>query len=81
MQRSVSWESLPGSFVVWVLALYLNVLVLIEQLFATVLLLNAMAPTQSEAPFNVAQLRGLMLFITLGILVAKSSRSRQLSIT
>lgn len=40
-----------------------------------------MAPTQSEAPFNVAQLGGLMLFITLGILVAKSSRSGQLSIT
>jgi hypothetical protein len=64
-----------------VLALYLNVFVLTAQFFAKLPLLKAMAPTQSEAPFNVAQLGGLMLFITLGILVAKSSRSRQLSIT
>src|SRR5215212_5845801 len=38
------------------LALYLNVFVLIVQLFQKVPALKALAPTQSEAPFAVAQL-------------------------
>jgi hypothetical protein len=58
-------------------ALYLNVFVLIAQLFAKVPVLKAMAPTQSEAPFKVTQLGVLVLFITLGVLVVKSSRNRQ----
>ena len=62
-------------------ALYLNVFVLIAQLFAKVPLLKAMPPTQSEAPFNLAQVAVLILFITLALLVAKSSRSRQLRTT
>jgi hypothetical protein len=52
------------------LALYLNVFVLIVQLFQNVPALKAMAPTQSEPPFLVAQLAALILFVVLGILAA-----------
>jgi hypothetical protein len=38
------------------IALYLNVFVLVVQLFQKVPALKAMAPTQSEPPFQVAQL-------------------------
>jgi hypothetical protein len=50
------------------LALYLNVFVLIVQLFQKVPALKALAPTQSEPPFLVAQLVALVLFIVLTIL-------------
>ena len=52
------------------LALYLNVFVLIVQLFQNVPALKALAPTQSEPPFLVAQLAALILFVVLGILAA-----------
>src|SRR5271169_296453 len=39
-----------------VIALYLNVFVLIAQLFMKVPALHAMAPTQSEPPFLIAQI-------------------------
>jgi hypothetical protein len=51
-------------------ALYLNVFVLIVQLFQNVTALKALAPTQSEPPFLVAQLLALILFVVLGILAA-----------
>jgi hypothetical protein len=54
-----------------VLALYLNVFVLIAQLFQKVPALKAIAPTQSEAPFLVAQLVVMALFVALGILAVK----------
>jgi len=50
-----------------VLALYLNVFVLVVQLFQKVPALHALAPTQSEAPFAVAQLIVLIVFVALGI--------------
>ncbi len=50
-----------------VIALYLNVFVLIAQLFQKVPALKAMAPTQSEPPFLVAQLGCMALFVVLGI--------------
>jgi hypothetical protein len=50
-----------------VLALYLNFFVLIVQLFLKVPALNALAPTQSEPPFLIAQLVALLLFLGLGI--------------
>jgi hypothetical protein len=53
------------------IALYLNVFVLIVQSFMKVPALKAMAPTQSEPPFLVAQLVVLALFIVLGIFAAK----------
>ena len=49
------------------IALYLNVFVLVVQSFEKVLALRAMAPTQSEPPFLVAQLVVLALFIVLTI--------------
>ena len=52
------------------LALYLNVFVLIVQSFQNVPTLKALAPTQSEPPFLVAQLLALILFVVLGILAA-----------
>ena len=50
-----------------VVALYLNVFVLIAQLFQKVSQLKALAPTQSEPPFAVTQLGVLVLFVLLGI--------------
>ena len=52
------------------LALYLNVFVLVVQLFQNVAALKVMAPTQTESPFLVAQLLTLILFVVLGILAA-----------
>ena len=51
-------------------ALYLNVFVLIVQLFQKVPALKALAPTQSEPPFLVTQLFVLALFIVLTIVAA-----------
>jgi hypothetical protein len=53
-----------------VTALYLNVFVLIVQLFEKVPGLKALAPTQSEPPFQVTQLIVLVLFAALAILAA-----------
>jgi len=50
-----------------VIALYLNVFVLIAQLFMKVPALKAMAPTGSEPPFLVAQLVCMALFVVLGL--------------
>jgi len=50
-----------------VIALYLNVFVLIVQLFEKVPALRAIAPTQSEPPFQVTQLVALLLFAGLAI--------------
>ena len=49
-----------------VAALYLNVFVLVVQLFRRVPALQALAPTQSEPPFGIAQLVVLALFVGLG---------------
>jgi hypothetical protein len=53
-----------------VVALYLNAFVLIVQMFRKVPALKAMAPTQSEAPFKIAQLVILALFVVLAILAS-----------
>jgi hypothetical protein len=57
-----------------VLALYLNVFVLVVQLFRRVPALSNLAPTQSEPPFQVVQLIVLLLFIWLGIRAVKRFR-------
>jgi hypothetical protein len=54
-----------------VLALYLNVFVLVAQAFMKVPALKALAPTQSEPPFLVAQLVVMALFLVLGIFAVK----------
>ena len=48
-------------------ALYFNVFVLIVQSFVKVAALNALAPTQSEPPFMMAQGAGLVIFVLIGI--------------
>jgi hypothetical protein len=50
-----------------VIALYLNFFILIVQAFLKVPALKAMAPTQSEPPFVVAQLVALVMFVVFGI--------------
>ncbi len=57
------------------IALYFNVFVLIVQLFEKVPSLKAIAPTQSEPPFQVAQLAALLLFTALTIRAAIKFRS------
>jgi hypothetical protein len=52
------------------IALYLNVFVLIVQLFQKVPALKALAPTQSEPPFLVSQLVAFALFVVLTIFAA-----------
>jgi hypothetical protein len=56
-------------------ALYLNVFVLVVQLFRRVPALTALAPTQSEPPFAVVQLLVLALFVTLTAAAAIRFRS------
>ena len=51
-------------------ALYLNFFVLIVQSFQKIPALKALAPTQSEPPFLVAQVLALLLFVVLTILAA-----------
>lgn len=55
-------------------ALYLNVFVLVVQLFVRVPALNALAPTQSEPPFAIAQLLVLVGFVALGIAAVRRFR-------
>jgi hypothetical protein len=56
------------------IALYLNVFILIVQLFEKVPALRAMAPTKSEPPFKITQLVVLVLFAVLTIAAAKKFR-------
>lgn len=56
------------------LALYLNVFVLVVQSFMKIPALKALAPTQSEPPFAIAQGFVLLLFIVLGTLAVKKFR-------
>ena len=50
-----------------VIALYLNCFVLVVQSFQKIAFLHALAPTQKEPPFALAQGALLILFIGLGI--------------
>jgi hypothetical protein len=54
-----------------VISLYLNVFVLIAQLFMKVPALKALAPTQAEPPFLVTQVVVMVVFIVLGFLAGK----------
>jgi len=56
------------------LALYLNTFVLVVQSFGKAPALKALAPTQSEPPFLIAQLAVLALFIVLTVLSVKRFR-------
>ena len=54
-----------------VLALYFNVFVLVVQSFMKVPALKAMAPTQTEPPFVVAQVTVLLIFLGLGFFAVR----------
>jgi hypothetical protein len=57
-----------GTYVITsALALYFNFFVFVVQSFEKVPALKALAPTQTEAPFKIAQLVTLVLFIALTI--------------
>ena len=60
------------------LALYLNVFVLVVQLFRRVPALKAAAPTQSEPPFVAAQVAVLIVFTLLTVFAARKFRARSL---
>jgi hypothetical protein len=62
------------------LALYFNVFVLVFQLFLKVPSLKALAPTQSEPPFAIAQGTVLVLFIVLGTIAVKKFRVEALPV-
>jgi hypothetical protein len=62
------------------IALYLNVFVLIAQLFDKVPALKVLAPTKTEAPFKEAQLAALLLFVVLTILAAIKFRSEPVKV-
>lgn len=52
-------------------SLYLNVFVGVVQAFQKIGVLNALAPTQSEAPFAIAQVAVLALFLLGGTLALR----------
>jgi hypothetical protein len=57
-----------------IVALYLNCFVLVVQSFAKIPFFHALAPTQKEPPFAVAQAVVLILFVGLGIAAFKKFR-------
>jgi hypothetical protein len=59
-------------------ALYLDVFVLVAQLFQKVPALKALAPTQSEPPFLVAELVVLGLYLAFTIFAVKKFRGPDL---
>jgi hypothetical protein len=68
-RRFLGWGALRKTYVISsMLALYFNVFVLVTQLFEKVPALQALAPTQSEPPFQAAQIALLLIFVALTIL-------------
>jgi hypothetical protein len=59
-----------------VFSLYLNVFVLVAQLFAKVPSLKALAPTQAEPPFAIAQGIVLLLYVALGFAAVRKFHPR-----
>jgi hypothetical protein len=57
-----------------IVALWFNVFVLIAQSFMKIAALKALAPTQSEPPFLIAQGAALALFVVLAILAVRKFR-------
>jgi hypothetical protein len=55
-------------------ALWFNVFVGIVQSFQKIGILNALAPTQSEPPFQIAQGAGLVLIAVLAIFAVRKFR-------
>lgn len=60
-------------------ALYLNIFVLLVQLYEEIPALHAVAPTQSETPFVAAQELTLAIFIALGFLAVRHFHAASVS--
>src|SRR6266480_62666 len=69
--RAGAWHTTYAVGVV--LATYLNVFVLVAQLFKRIPVLFLLAPTQSEPPFALTQGLVLVLFVWLGVAAVKGS--------
>ena len=67
-QLTGGWRK--GYVISAVLAFYLNVFVLVVQLFQKIPALKEISPTQSDPPFKIAQLVVLLAFFTLGVIAA-----------
>jgi hypothetical protein len=77
------WKQMAGGWratyvVTAVIALYLNVFVLVVQLFAKTPPLAQLAPTQQEAPFAVTQALVLALFFWIGFASLRGFRSARI---
>jgi len=75
-QLAGAWRQ--GFIISSVIALYLNVFVLVVQLFRKVPVLQQLAPTQSEGPFKLTQLVVLLLFVVLGLVATRSYRAQEI---
>jgi hypothetical protein len=64
----------PAYVVTALVAQWLNVFVLVAQLFNKVTALRALAPTQSEPPFLIAETVVMVLFIIVGIAALRRFR-------
>jgi len=76
------WKQLQGGWrttyvITAVAALYLNVFVLVVQLFVKTPPLAQLAPTQQEAPFAVTQALVLALFVWLGWAALRGFRTEK----
>jgi hypothetical protein len=60
------------------MALYLNVFVLVVQLFRRVPALKALAPTQTGPAFKITQLVVLLAFVAITVLATTKFRHAQL---
>ena len=58
-------------------ALYFNCFVGVIQAFQKISFVNALAPTQSESPFAIAQVAVLIVFVALGAIAVKNFYPRQ----
>ena len=63
-----------------VIALYLNVFVLVVQLFEKVPALKAMVPTQSEPPFVATQVVVMAIFVGIGYAAAMRFREQTVQV-
>jgi hypothetical protein len=61
-----------------VISQFLNFFVLVVQLFLKVPALKALAPTQTEPPFKIAQVSTLIVFLVIGIFCAIRFKSPEL---
>jgi len=64
-----------------VLALYLNVFVAVMQSFLKIPAVHALAPTQKEPPFLVAQLVVMAIFAMIGVFAVKKFRLERMAAT